>query len=278
MCDCIREMEAGLIENCGVFSRVAPPGFVCLCWPFENIVTRMSLKIEHMEVSCDTKTKDNVFVKAVVAVQYQVIPELVESAYYKLTNPRTQIQQYVFDQVRSEIPKSTIDEAYESKDGVAHAIKHYLDAQMEQFGYKIIACLVLDIDPDKRVKASMNEINASVRIREANSYRADADKILAVKGAEAEAEAKYLSGLGVAKQRKAIVDGLRDTVADFSSEVRGTTAKDVMDLLLITQYFDMIKDVGVKSLTANSVFLPHGPHAVSELRQQLASSFTDGKL
>lgn len=198
---------------------------------------------------------------------------MVQTAYYRLSDPTTQIRQYIFDQVRSEIPKKTLDEAFESKDGVAHAIKGYLEGSMSQFGYKIIACLVIDVEPDAKVKYAMNEINASQRLREAAAERAEGEKILQVKSAEAEAESKYLSGVGVAKQRKAIVDGLRDTVSEFSGSVKDTTPKDVMDLLLVTQYFDMIKEIGGKAKNSNSLFVPHGPHAIQDLRNQLSSSF-----
>lgn len=267
-------MDAGIIENCGKFSKVVPAGCVCLMFPCENIVKDVSLRVQYLDVACDTKTKDNVFVKVVVAVQYKVIEDKVPSAFYKLTDPRAQIRSYVFDVVRSSIPRLDLDSAFASKDDVANNVKNQLAHQMLEYGYEIIAALVIDLDPNAHVKAAMNEINASQRMREAAAERAEAEKILQVKAAEAEAESKYLSGLGVAKQRKAIVDGLRDTVNGFSDDVHGAGPKDVLDLLLISQYFDMLKDLGHRK-SGSTLFIPHGPHAINDLRGQLKTAFTN---
>jgi regulator of protease activity HflC (stomatin/prohibitin superfamily) len=261
----------------------------------------VSLRVQYLDVSCDTKTKDNVFVKVIVAgksnpllhryfyvcfycffplfplpVQYKVIEDKVPSAFYKLTDARSQIRSYVFDVVRSSLPRMDLDAAFASKDEIANSVKNQLAHQMVEYGYEIIATLVIDLDPNAHVKAAMNEINASQRLREAAAERAEAEKILQVKAAEAEAESKYLSGLGVAKQRKAIVDGLRDTVTGFSHDVNGAGPKDVLDLLLISQYFDMLKDLGQKK-AGSTLFLPHGPHAISDIREQLQKSFASSK-
>lgn len=237
------------------------------------MTSTVSLRVQYLDVTCDTKTRDNVFVKVVVAVQYKVVEEKVPSAYYKLTDAKSQIRSYVFDVVRSSIPRMDLDQAFASKDDVANSVKSQLTSLMSEYGYEITAALVIDLDPNGHVKAAMNDINASQRLREAAAEKAEAEKILQVKAAEAEAESKYLSGLGVAKQRKAIVDGLRDTVNEFSSDISGAGPKDVMDLLLLTQYFDMIRDIGHKK-AGNTIFLPHGPHAIDQLREDLKRSFT----
>jgi regulator of protease activity HflC (stomatin/prohibitin superfamily) len=240
----------------------------------ETLTNTISLRVQYLECIADTKTKDNVFVKVVVAVQYRVMAEKVSSAYYKLTDPRSQIQSYIFDVVRSSVPRLDIDQAFASKDDVANNVKEQLSHLMSDYGYEILAALVLDIDPSNHVKVAMNDINASQRLREAAAEKAEAEKILQVKAAEAEAESKYLAGLGVAKQRRAIVDGLRDTVQAFSHDVTGASAKDVMDLLLLTQYFDMVRDIGARRGSSNNtLFIPHGPHSVEKLRQELSHTF-----
>lgn len=270
---CVEEMDAAVVEYFGKFDRVVPAGCFCLMWPCESIVARVPLSLDYMEISCDTKTKDNVFVKVVVAVQYKVMEGKVPSAYYKLTDRTAQIRSYVFDVIRSAIPRLELDEAFASKDEVAVAVREQLSTLMEEYGYEIVAALVIDLDPNSNVKSAMNEINASMRLREAAAEKAEGEKILQVKAAEADGESKYLSGVGVAKQRQAIVSGLRDTVTEFSNEVHGTSAKDVMDLLLVTQYFDMMKDCATKGKGGNTVFLPHGPNSVHNLRQELKTSF-----
>lgn len=93
----VQEKSVGIIENCGEFSRTAQPGFVCLMYPFEILRERVTLRVRQLDVMCETKTLDNVFVKAHVAVQYQVIPAKVEDAFYKLTDHRAQMRFALFD-------------------------------------------------------------------------------------------------------------------------------------------------------------------------------------
>ena len=192
-------------------------------------------------------------------------------AYYRLTDPRGQIQSYIFDVVRSQVPRLELDDAFASKADIATAVSSQLKANMLSYGYEIKETLVTDIEPDRKVKASMNEINASRRLKEAAAHKAEADKVKQVKNAEAEAEARYLSGLGVARQRKAIVAGLQESVGAFSSEVEGATPKDVMDILLLSQYFDTLSAVG-----ANSLILEHDPATVASLRHSVGTSFLNG--
>merc|ERR1712157_229370 len=189
-------------------------------------------------------------------------------AWYRLTDPRGQIQAYVFDVVRSTVPRMELDEAFTSKDDIAREILGSLKNIMKEYGYQIIESLVTDISPDRKVKASMNEINASKRLKEAASHKAEADKVRQVKAAEADAESRYLSGLGVARQRKAIVKGLQESVSEFSNEVNGANPKDVMDILLLSQYFDTLSQVG-----ANSLILEHDPATVANLQHQVGAAF-----
>ena len=172
--------------------------------------------------------------------------------------------------MRSTVPRNTLEEAYAAKDTIAQAVKEALNHQMSEYGYTILQTLVTDMTPELRVKNSFNEINASRRMREALQEKAEGDKILQVKAAEADAESKYLSGVGVARQRAAIIDGLRDSISDFSSQIAGTTPKDVMDLLLLTQYFDMLKDVGQHG-AGKTLFLSHAPDSVTQLQEKLHS-------
>ncbi|CAM9777682.1 unnamed protein product [Ascophyllum nodosum] len=269
---CIPNAEIGVIERLGKFEVLAPPGLNFIFWPFDKVVARISTRVQQLDVRMEAKTKDNVFVTTVVSVQYQAIKRKIYDAYYKLSSPQAQIRSYVFDVVRSTLPKLDLDEAFDSKEDIAIAVKNQLEEVMEEYGYQILQALVTDMDPDRRVKEAMNEINASKRLREAATNKAEADKIMQVKAAEAEAESKYLSGVGVSRQRKAIVDGLRDSVQTFSDTIDGTSPKDVMDLLLLTQYFDMLRDVG-QSSRSSTVFLPHAPQSVEALQSAMRDGF-----
>lgn len=266
-CVCIRTQEVGVVEDLGQFKRLIDPGFHCIMWPFSSVTGTLTLRIQQLDIFCETKTRDNVFVNVGIAVQFRVITERAFDAYYRLSDPRGQIQSYVFDVVRSTVPRMELDEAFASKNEIADAVLHQLETVMKDYGYEILNTLVIDLSPDSRVKASMNEINASKRLKEASSHKAEADKVQQVKAAEAEAEAKYLSGLGVARQRKAIVEGLQSSVSEFSSEVSGVGPKDVMDILMLTQYFDTLNAVG-----ANNMILEHEPASVANLSNQVSKS------
>ncbi|KAL7491555.1 hypothetical protein ACHAWT_002447 [Skeletonema menzelii] len=265
---CVREKEVGVVEDLGQFKRLIKEGPSCIVWPLQSVVGRLSLRVQQLDVLCETKTKDNVFIQVGVAVQYRVVTESAYDAWYRLTSPTSQIQAYVFDVIRSTIPRMELDQAFESKDDIAQAVLEQLQSVMKDYGYAIVNTLVTDLAPDTKVKASMNEINAARRLKEAASHQAEADKVRQVKNAEAEAESRYLSGMGVARQRMAIVQGLQSSVAEFSKEVDGATPKDVMDILLLSQYFDTLSTVG-----ANSLILEHDPATVAKLQRQVGVSF-----
>ena len=266
-----------MVQKFGRHVRVITPGLNLInCCAGEATAGLVSMRVQQLKVDCETKTKDNVFVNVVVSVQYQVIPEKVYEAFYRLTNPQQQVRAYVFDVVRASVPKIALDDVFETKDDIAIAVKQELSKSMSEFGYQIIQTLITDIQPAKNVKTAMNEINAAQRLRVAASDKAEAEKILVVKAAEADAESKYLSGVGIARQRKAIVEGLRDSVMTFAENVEGTSAKDVMDLVLITQYFDTLKDIGASS-RSSTVFIPHQPGAVGGVANEIRQGFLEGK-
>ncbi|KAG4207429.1 hypothetical protein ERO13_A03G064900v2 [Gossypium hirsutum] len=212
--------------------------------------------------------KDNVFVNVVASIQYRALADKASDAFYKLTDTRKQIQSYVFDVIRASVPKLNLDDVFEQKTEIAKAVEEELEKAMSAYGYEIAQTLIVDIEPDVHVKRAMNEINAAARMRVAANEKAEAEKIQQIKRAEGEAESKYLSGLGIARQRQAIVDGLRDSVLGFSVNVPGTTAKDVMDMVLVTQYFDTMKEIGAAS-KSSAVFIPHGPGAVRDVATQI---------
>ena len=263
--------EAAVIQRFGKFVRIAGPGLnFKLPW-LERVAGRVNLRVQQFRVEVETKTRDNVFVKVMVSVQYQVIQDKVYQAYYKLQSPGDQITSYVFDSVRSQVPKMVLDDVFEKKDDVADAVKQELSSVMNDFGYVIIKALVTDVDPDPKVKSAMNDINAAQREQVAAQARGEAEKILKVKQAEAEAESKALQGKGIADQRKAIINGLRESVETFQQGIEGATAKDVIALVLMTQYFDTLKEVGSQD-KSNTILLPHSPGAMTDFYQQIQNA------
>lgn len=264
----VEQQSVAIIERFGRYVRNANAGLNVKIPLIEKVSGRVSLRIQQLAVKAETKTKDNVFVNVVVSVQYSIIPERVYEAFYKLNDPTVQINSYVFDVVRARVPKITVDELFEKKDEIAIAVKEELNETMINFGFEIINTLVTDIEPDVKVKEAMNEINAAQRMRVAANEKGEAEKILRVKAAEAEAESKALQGKGIANQRKAIIEGLRESVETFQESVQGSTAQDVMNLVLLTQYFDTIKEIGDNSKT-NTILLPHGPGGMADLSAQI---------
>lgn len=267
----VRQQTSAVVERFGKFRRIASSGLNVKIPLIDRIAGRASLRIQQLDVRVETKTKDNVFVFVVVSVQYFVLPDKVVDAFYKLQNPQAQITSFVFDTVRARVPSMILDDLFEKKDDIALAVKKELDQVMDDFGYGIIKALVTDIDPDANVKASMNEINAAQRLREAAVQQAEADKIRVVKAAEGEAESKALQGQGIANQRKAIIEGLKESVENFSSEIKGTNAQDVMNLVLMTQYFDTIKDIGLSG-KGNTILIPHSPGGMQDISAELRNA------
>lgn len=267
----VRQQTSAIVERFGKFNRIASAGLNIKIPIIDRIAGRVSLRIQQLDVKVETKTKDNVFVFVVVSVQYYVLPGKVVDAFYRLQNPQAQITSFVFDTVRARVPSMILDDLFEKKDDIAQAVKAELDTVMDDFGYGIIKALVTDIDPDAKVKVSMNEINAAQRLREAAVQQAEADKIRVVKAAEGEAESKALQGQGIANQRRAIIEGLRESVENFSSNIDGAKPQDVMNLVLMTQYFDTIKDIGLAG-KSNTILIPHSPGGMGDINEQLRNA------
>ncbi len=270
----VEQRTAVIVQRLGKFLREAGPGLHVKIPVIDRLVGRINLRVQQLDVKIETKTEDNVFVHMVVAVQYYVLPEKIYDAFYKLDDATRQITSFVFDVVRARVPKIKLDDVFEKKDEIANIVKSELAQVMDGFGYGILKALVTDIEPDARVKESMNEINAAQRMRVAATEKGEADRILKVKAAEGEAQSKALQGRGIADQRQAIVAGLRDSVDEFQKSVPGTTAKDVMNLVLMTQYFDMLKEIGASSRT-NAILIPHSPGHLASLSEQMRNAMIE---
>lgn len=267
----VEQQRAAVIQRFGKFVRVANSGLNMKTPFLESVAGFVNLRVRQLDVEVETKTLDNVFVKVLVSVQYYVLPDKIYEAFYKLDSPERQITSFVFDVVRARVPGIKLDDVFEKKDDIADAVKNELSQVMDDFGYGIVKTLVTDIDPDAKVKEAMNEINAAQRMRVAATEKGEADRILKVKAAQAEAESKALSGKGIADQRRAIIDGLRESVDEFQKSVPGASPQDVMNVVLMTQYFDMLKELGATSHN-NTILVPHSPGTVTDLAGQIRES------
>ncbi len=271
----VEQQQVAIIQRFGKFRRLANPGLNLKMPVVDQVANYVNLRVQQLGVKVETKTHDNVFVKVTVAVQFAVMADKIYQAYYSLSDPTEQITAFVFDVVRAHVPSLDLDEVFMKKDEVARAVKSGLGGQMAEYGYNIMTALVTDIDPDERVKASMNEINANQRLLEAAKAKGEAEKVLKVKEAEAESESKALQGQGIARERMAIANGLKESAAIFEQGLPGADVHEAMVVLLLTQYFDMLKDVGQKS---NTIMLPHTPGGLADLAGQIRESILASRI
>jgi regulator of protease activity HflC (stomatin/prohibitin superfamily) len=271
----VETAQVAIVQRLGKFARVAGPGLNWKTPYIETVVRRLSMKVQQFDVQVETKTQDNVFVQIPVSIQYKVIPDAVEAAFYKLTDPVKQIESMVYNVVLGHVPKMKLDDTFLNQADIANDLRDNLDASMKEYGYSIVKVLISDIVPDQKVKAAMNDINAAQREREATVSRAETNKMLLVKQAEAEAESKRLQGEGIANQRKAIITGLKDSVEDFAKTVPGSTPQDVMQLVLMTQYFDTLKEIAANDHT-NTILVPHTPNTLTDIFSQIRNAIIAG--
>ncbi len=266
----VKQQTAAIVERFGRFNSVRNSGLQIKIPIIDRIAGRINLKIQQLDVIVETKTKDDVFVHLKVSVQYQVMRANVYDAFYKLESPAAQITSYVFDVVRAEVPKMKLDNVFERKDDVANAVKAELNDAMLDYGYDIIKTLVTDIDPDEKVKESMNRINASEREKVAAEYEAEAERIKIVAKARAEAESKRLQGQGIADQRREIARGLEESV-DVLNNV-GINSQEASALIVVTQHYDTLQSIGEKN-NSNLILMPNSPEAGSDMLNQMITSF-----
>lgn len=267
----VKQQTSVIIERFGKFQSVRESGLQLKIPLIDRVAGRVNLKIQQLDVIIETKTKDNVFVKLKVSVQFMVIKETVYDAFYKLEYAHDQITSYVFDVVRAEVPKLKLDDVFERKDDIAIAVKSELNEAMTTYGYTIINTLVTDIDPDIQVKNAMNRINAADREKTVAEFEAEASRIRIVAKAKAEAESKRLQGQGIADQRREIARGLVESV-DVLNRV-GINSQEASALIVVTQHYDTLQAIGADT-NSNLILLPNSPQAGSDMLNNMVASFT----
>ncbi|EKX33021.1 hypothetical protein GUITHDRAFT_156181 [Guillardia theta CCMP2712] len=273
-CACIDQSERGIVQSCGKFSHILDPGCSIILWPIQT-VDGVSIKVTQIDVNTNTKTKDNVTVTVTCAIQYSVNPLECDQYYFKLHNPHMQITAYVDDCIRSQIPTMTLDESFEAKESMANAVKAQVASSMKPYGIEVHQALITNMQPDSTVMQAMNQINAARRNREAAIEKAEAEKILQVRAAEADAEAKHLSGKGTAMMRQAITDGFKNSIESMK-ESCGLEPREVVHMMLVTQYLDVLKEFAQSGRA--TMVVPHGPSAVGDIEQQVRNGFMQAQM
>lgn len=272
----VNEKTVYVIQRLGKFSKMASAGLGFIIPFIDRKAGVINLRVQQLDVDVETKTHDDVFVHVRVSVQFQVMSDKLHESFYALDNPRHQISSYVFDDVRAEVPKMELDDVFAKKEEIAVAVRNNLADSMDDYGYMIVKALITDIDPDAHVKESMNRINAAKRDKEATMEEAEAGKIRVVKAAEADAESKRLSGEGIAQQRLEIVRGFKESVEDFQKSLKNITHEEVMQFVLLTQYFDTLNNIGANGKNT-TMLMPHSPGAMQDFQQQIVSGTAFGQ-
>ncbi|MCB0553432.1 MAG: SPFH domain-containing protein [Phaeodactylibacter sp.] len=266
----VKQQTAALVERLGKFHSIKGPGLQFKIPILDRISGKVNLKVQQLDVNVETKTRDNVFVKLRVSVQYFILPEKVYDAFYRLQNSHEQITAYIFDTVRAEVPKMKLDDVFERKDDIAMAIRRELEESMNEYGYGIVKALVTDIDPDQEVKSAMNRINASERGKIAAEYEGEAERIRIVAKARAEAESKRLQGQGIADQRREIAKGLEESVEVLNRV--GINSQEASALIVVTQHYDTLQSMG-EHARSTLIMMPNAPSSASDMLSQMTASF-----
>ena len=267
----VEQQTRAVVERFGKFLKTAPPGLNFKIPIVDRVAGRITHRVRELEITVESKTKDDVFVDILIAVQFFVeeTEEAVKLAQYKLMNPERQISSYVFDTVRALVPDMLVDHVFSEKEKIAIAVKSRLADTMDQFGYTILQSLVNDIQPDAEVKRAMNQVNATARLKEAAKNEAEAKKIRTIAAAEAEARAKELQGVGIARQRLAIANGLKESVAVCSQA--GISPEEASKMVLLTQHYDTVTAVGAQS-KATVMMLPYTPDGIARVGDQITQA------
>ncbi|QTB95776.1 SPFH domain-containing protein [Lactococcus cremoris] len=272
----VKQQTVAIVERFGKYQFTASPGFhLKLPWGIDRIAARIQLRLLQTEMTVETKTADNVFVTMNIATQYRVNEQSIKDAYYKLMNPGEQIKAYIEDALRSAVPKLTLDDVFEKKDEIALEVQKTVTEEMQTYGYIIVKTLITKVEPDAEVKQSMNEINAAQRKQDASQMLANANKIQVVTAAEAEAEKDRLHGVGIAEQRKAIVDGLAQQITEIKKLGVALDEEQIMAILLTNQYLDTLNQFAAGG--NSTIFLPSGAEGAESLRTQILSAIKAGK-
>lgn len=271
----VKQQTVAIVERFGKYQFTANPGFhLKLPWGIDRIAARVQLRLLQTEMTVETKTADNVFVTMNIATQYRVNEQSIKDAYYKLMNPGEQIKAYIEDALRSAVPKLTLDDVFEKKDEIALEVQKTVAEEMQTYGYIIVKTLITKVEPDAEVKQSMNEINAAQRKQDASQMLANANKIQVVTAAEAEAEKDRLHGVGIAEQRKAIVDGLAQQITEIKKLGVALDEEQIMAILLTNQYLDTLNQFAAGG--NSTIFLPSGAEGAESLRTQILSAIKAG--
>jgi hypothetical protein len=192
---------------------------------------------------------------------------ILYNAYYRLENPVDQILSYMEEYFRFHGMEYTLDEMFAARNDMTHELQQMLNYKMNPFGWIICNILVLDIDPDHKVKQAMNDIITCEKEKRAQQSRAEAEKLTKILAAEAEARTRELAGEGIANARKAILHGLQESVENFKQALPDSDPNQILKTVLMTQYMDTIKEA---SLTGRNTFvMPSSPAQVVAIEEQL---------
>ena len=275
----VKQQSAVIIERLGKFQSIRGAGFHVKLPFIDNKAATVSLRTRKNGFDIDVKTKDNVTIGIEVSAQYHVSYDMgsrpeesgIYKSYYMLQQPVAQMRDFITDALRSSIPAYTLDEVFAKKDDIAKDVNVTVSEQMADYGFTLVSTLITKIALPKEVEDSMNQINAAQRTKAAAQDLAEADRIRRVTEALAEAEAMEKSGEGIANQRKAIAQGIKDSLETIQET--GVGNDEANELFMFTQWTEMMSEFA-KSGKSSTVVLPSD---FSETKGMFEQMFCAGK-
>ena len=273
----VKQQTMAVVERLGKFHVIQGPGFHVKLPVIDVIAGAISMRTEQSEFTISAKTADNVSIGMKVAVQFRVdsTPDGVYNAFYRLADPVDQMNAYIIDALRSAIPLYTLDEVYAAKDEIAQGVQQTVAAGMREYGYVIQNTLITGIALPKDVEASMNRINSAQREQQAAQALAEAERIKVVTEARAQAEAMEQAGMGIARQRKAIAEGIADSLDAIKES--GVSTQEANTLFLFTQWSDMMEKFAKEGMTSTVVLPSDFTQTASMFEQMLTAEETRGQ-
>ena len=273
----VRQSTVAIVESFNKFVRVEEPGERLLYAPvgwlleFEKIARTISTRVQEHDVSSTTKTLDNVFVTVEVTILFRLAG--IDRAYdaaYKSSDIGAVLGDFVESAIRTVVSTVKLDDVFTMNKQLSDAVQAEASQRMLEYGYAIVDTLVTGIEPEHKVKTSMNEIEFQRRQKLAQVNAAEAQKAIQIKRAEANAEAKHLDGVGLARMRGAMIDGFATCISTVNVADDDKFSADATSLLLTTQYMDMLTDLGRDGVGGGTkLFLPTDMSGVDEMRNRL---------
>jgi len=272
----VPQNHVAVVEFLGKYQRTLSAGLNFVIPILERVSVQVNLAIRNFLFELDAVSKDKVQVRLKSNLIYAVSVGKVTQYWYELTDPKQTIASFVENYVRSFVATQTHEELLEKREEISAYLVQHLNEKFMAWGIIIHGYQLMDIVFPTVITDAMSRVVASQRLREAAMNEAEATKVRVVKEAEAEKESRVLLGEGVAGERQAIIDGLKRSIDDMKG-IPGLNTHEVMNLIVMSQYFDTVKAIGM-SQNSKVMFIDPAPEGANNMLQQLSAALEANKV